>query len=318
MLLLTGGSGFVGQALTNNQTIQSLGITVVGRRPNISLSSNIRQITIGDFLPSTEWSRYLPGIDTVIHLAARVHVISETASDPLAEFRKTNTASTLNLASQAAASGVSRFIFLSSIKVIGEFSQPGKPFTSDDINIPTDPYGLSKFEAEQGLRKLANQTGMEVVIIRPPLIYGPGVKANFLEMMRWLDKGVPLPLGAINNKRSLVALENLVDLIITCIDHPAAANQTFLAGDGEDLSTTELLSRISKALGKPARLIPVPERLLKIGLNAVGKKDIAQRLCGSLQVDISKAKDLLGWEPPVSVDDGLKKTVAWFKKRTEC
>ncbi len=308
MILLTGGSGFVGQALINNKNIQSLGTTVVGRRPNTSLSNNIRQIVIGDFLPSTEWSSHVSGIDTVIHLAGRVHVMHETASDPLSEFRKTNTASTLNLASQAASSGVRRFIFLSSIKVNGEFSQPGNPFTPDDTHIPTDPYGLSKFEAEQGLRKLANQTGMEVVIIRPPLVYGPGVSGNFLSMIEWLQYGYPLPLGSIHNKRSFVALDNLIDLIITCIHNPVAANQTFLVSDGEDLSTTELLRRTGFAFERPVRLMPVPVRLLKLGAKFLGKLATAQRLLDSLQVDISKTRDLLDWEPCVTIDEALKKT----------
>ena len=188
------------------------------------------------------------------------------------------------------------------------------PFTAEDIPSPVDPYGISKYEAEKCLKDLSGKTGMEFVIVRPPLVYGPGVKANFLSMMQWLDKKIPLPLGAIHNNRSLVALDNLIDLIVTCIDHPAAANQIFLAGDGEDLSTTELLQRMAKALGKPARLIPVPTQLLKISALLTGKKDIIQRLCGSLQVDISKAQNMLNWTPPISVDEGLEKTAEWFKR----
>ncbi|MDP1970979.1 MAG: NAD-dependent epimerase/dehydratase family protein, partial [Methylobacter sp.] len=206
-------------------------------------------------------------------------------------------------------------IFISSIKVNGESTSLGRPYTTEDQPVPVDPYGISKLEAEESLRQLADETGMEVVIIRPPLVYGPGVKANFYDMMRWLEKGVPLPLGAIYNKRSFVALDNLVDLIVTCIEHPAAANRTFLAGDGEDLSTTELLQRMSKALGKPAKLFPMPIGVLKAAAILLGRRDMAQRLCNSLQVDISKTCDLLGWQPPVSVDDALKRTAADFLQK---
>ena len=339
-LLLTGATGFVGQALSLRLEQQGFALTAAVRRPTDTLSDPIRQVPVGDLLPNTDWSQALPGVDTVIHLAARVHVMQDTATDPLAAFRNTNTAGTLNLARQAAAAGVRRFIFLSSIKVNGEHTQPGQPFTLQETppNLPLsgegqetaaplhsspdkgrpggvsskgatlDPYGISKYEAEQGLRELAVQTSMEVVIIRPPLVYGPGVKANFLSMMRWLHKGIPLPLGAIHNQRSLVALDNLVDLITICIDHPAAANQTFLVSDGEDLSTTALLQRLGSALGKPTRLLPVPQRLLTASLTLLGKGAIAQRLCGSLQVDISKTRDLLGWVPPMSVDEALRKT----------
>jgi UDP-glucose 4-epimerase len=231
----------------------------------------------------------------------------DTAADPLTAFRAVNVEGTLNLARQAAAAGVKRFVFVSSVKVNGEATLPGQPFTADDAPAPLDAYGISKMEAEQALREIALQTGMEVVIIRPPLVYGPGVKANFAAMMRWLQRGVPLPLGAIHNQRSLVALDNLVDLIVTCLTHPAAANQTFLVSDGEDVSTTELLRRMGRAMGRPARLIPVPVSWLKLAAALVGKRDVAQRLCGSLQVDIEKTRRLLGWTPPLTLDQGLKK-----------
>lgn len=267
---------------------------------------------MGDLEPSSDWSVALEEISTVVHCAARVHVMTDTAADPLTEFRRVNVQGTLNLARQAAAFGVQRFVFISSIKVNGEATKLDQPFTADDEPAPLDPYGISKMEAEQGLRKIAAETDMEVVIIRPPLVYGPGVKANFQAMMRWLARGIPLPLGAIHNRRSLVALDNLVDLIVTCVDHPAAANQTFLVSDGEDLSTTQLLQRMGEALGKPARLIPVPSVLLKLGAALVGKPAVAQRLCGSLQVDISKTRQLLGWTPPLSVDEGLKRAAEGY------
>ncbi|AEY02316.1 NAD-dependent epimerase/dehydratase [Oceanimonas sp. GK1] len=233
--------------------------------------------------------------------------MKDEVADPLAEYRKVNVEGTLNLARQAAVAGLKRFIFISSIKVNGEQTLLGKPFTADDAAAPEDAYGMSKWEAEQGLRQLAAETGMEVVIIRPPLVYGPGVKGNFASMIKLVEKGLPLPLGAIHNRRSLVALDNLVDLIITCIDHPGAANQVFLAGDGEDVSTTELLRGVANAAGKPCRLLPVPAGLLQLGATALGKKAVAQRLLGSLQVDISKARNLLGWTPPLSVEQGLKR-----------
>jgi nucleoside-diphosphate-sugar epimerase len=200
---------------------------------------------------------------------------------------------------------VKRFLFISSIGVNGNINT--RPFTEDDEPNPAEPYALSKWEAEQGLWEIQRETGMEVVIIRPPLVYGPNAPGNFGSLMRWVEKGLPLPLGAIDNQRSLVALDNLVDLIITCIDHPAAANQVFLAGDGEDLSTTELLRGVARAMGKSAHLIPVPPSLLMLGATLLGKKAVAQRLLGSLQVDISKARRLLGWQPPVSVEEGLRR-----------
>lgn len=244
--------------------------------------------------------------------------MNETSVDALAEFRKVNVEGTLRLAQRAAESGVKRFIFISSIKVNGESTLPGKPFKSDDHPNPLDPYGVSKYEAEEALKQLGRDTGMEVVIIRPPLVYGPGVKANFLSMLRWLNKGIPLPLGAIRNQRSLVAIGNLVSLIVTCIDHPAAANQTFLACDGEDLSTTQLLRRLSKALGKPARLLPLPEWLLKLAASTVGKQAVAQRICGSLQVDINKNRELLGWIPPINMDKAMRQTAGhYLEKQTK-
>jgi len=231
----------------------------------------------------------------------------EETSDPLAEYRKVNVEGTLNLARHAVAAGVQRFIFISSIKVNGEATVNGSAFGADDKPAPEDAYGLSKLEAEQGLMDIAAKTGMEVVIIRPPLIYGPGVKGNFASMIKLVEKGLPLPLGAIHNQRSLVGIDNLIDLIIRCIDHPAAANQVFLAGDGEDLSTTELLRGVGKAMGQPARLVPVPEGLLQFGATLLGKKAMAQRLLGSLQIDISKTCELLDWKPPYTVEDGLRR-----------
>ena len=276
------------------------------------VDQNIEWTSIADMGTATVWGRALHGVSAIVHLAARVHVMQDSAADPLVEFCKINVEGTLNLARQAAVAGAGRFIFISSIKVNGESAPLGRPYTADHAPAPVDPYGVSKREAEDGLHQLAAETGMEVVIIRPPLVYGPGVKGNFLNMMRWLYRGVPLPLGAIHNQRSLVALDNLVDFIRTCLDHPAAANQTFLVSDGEDISTTDLLRRLAHALEVPARLLPVPQGLLAWGAKMLGRGDLSQRLCASLQVDISKARTLLGWQPPVAVDMALRRTAEHF------
>lgn len=311
-VLLTGGTGFVGRAVLNHLCLGGRDVVACSRAGSMDVPDGARFLRVLGLDANTDWKFGLDGVEVVIHNAARVHVMNDQSSNPLAEFRKVNVDGTLNLARQAAAAGVRRFIFVSSIKVNGEGTAPGTSYKADDFPAPVDPYGISKLEAEQGLQALAAATGMEVVIIRPVLVYGPGVKANFLSMMRWLQRGVPLPFGAVYNKRSLVALDNLVDLIVTCIDHPAAANQTFLVSDGEDLSTSELLRRMGVALGRPARLLPVPSWLLETGAAILGKQALAQRLCGSLQVDISKTRELLSWTPPVSVDEALDTTAKYF------
>jgi nucleoside-diphosphate-sugar epimerase len=268
-------------------------------------------VSVGDIGPATDWIHALQGVTCVIHCAARVHVMNEQATHPLDLFRQVNTAGTLNFARQAAASGVRRFVFVSSLKVNGEITAPGQPFTARSTPSPQDPYGISKWEAEEGLRALAKETGMEVVIVRPPLVYGPAVKANFASLIRVVRRGIPLPLGAVTaNRRSLVALDNLVDLLVTCTKHPAASQQTFLVSDGEDLSTTDLLRRVGQAVGRPARLLPVPPALLALGAKLMGKGALSQRLLGSLQADISHTKAVLGWTPPVSVNEGLRRAAA--------
>ena len=310
-VLLTGASGFIGQALSRRLCADGYLVTTLSR----DLLSTVGESCAHQKQANQQARSLLVDQDLVVHLAARVHVMHETTTNPLAEFRRVNVQGTLNLARQAAAAGVRRFVFISSVKVNGESTQTGVPFTADDTPAPLDAYGVSKREAEQGLRELAVQTGMEVVIIRPPLVYGPGVKANFATMMRWLQRGVPLPLGAIHNQRSLVAIDNLVDLILLCLTHPAAAHQTFLVSDGEDVSTTALLRRMGQAMGHPARLIPVPSGMLKLAGALVGKSDVVQRLCGSLQVDIAKTRDILGWTPPVSLDEGLRRAAALSSQR---
>lgn len=305
-VLLTGGNGLVGSALAKQLLAGGSRLVCVARQP-LSLSLKAEYFPILDLASPVDWSAAVQDVDVVVHCAARVHVMRESVSDPLQAFRAVNVAATLALARQAASAGVKRFLFVSSIKVNGEYTLSGRPFTAEDVPNPGDPYAQSKWEAEQGLQALGRETGMEVVIVRPPLVYGPGVGGNFQRMLGWLSRGVPLPLGATRNRRSLVALDNLVDLLMTCIDHPAAANQVFLVSDGEDMSTADLLRRLGRAMGKPARLLPVPVALLQLLASGLGKREVARRLCGSLQVDMSKTRALLNWTPPVSVDEGLRR-----------
>ncbi|WP_323506899.1 SDR family oxidoreductase [Glaciimonas sp. Gout2] len=306
-ILLTGASGFVGRALSLR--LIELGVKLIcAVREPFSLPDAQMEVIL-DINEKTDWSRCLAGIDTVIHVAARVHVMQEVSGDPLAEFRRVNGAGTLNLAKQAVESGVKRFIFLSSIKVNGEETIDGVKLTEKDIPNPQDAYGVSKYEAELGLFQIAKDTGLEVIIIRPPLVYGPDVKANFASMLRWVHSRVPLPFGAVKNKRSFVYLGNLISLIICCIEHPDAANEIFFVSDGDDLSISELLNACAKALGKRSLLFSVPPVVLMLLASMFGKRATAQRLLGSLQVDISKSKERLGWIPPISVNDGLKETV---------
>lgn len=308
-ILVAGASGFVGQSLCAEMTRSGYDLRAVHRSiaSKEKLVTHVDSVMITSFDETTDWSEALRDIDVVVSLVARVHVMRDVAIDPMAEYRRVNVQGTVNLARQAASAGVKRFIFLSSIKVNGEFTEMGMAFTAGDAPAPDDPYGISKYEAEKALRHIADETGMEVVIIRPPLVYGPGVKANFATMMQWLKRGIPLPLGAVtHNQRNMVALGNLVDLIIVCINHPAAANQTFLVSDEESLSTTSLLRRTSVALGVKVRLFPIPPIVLKFAAKLLGREAVYQRLCGSLQIDITKTQQLLGWKPPLAVDEGLR------------
>ena len=321
-VFVTGATGFVGKALIENLLSEPYEVKALVRQSSQALPLAVEQVIAGDLADLTlsdasGLSREaFKGVEVVVHTAARVHVMNDDASNPLAEFRKVNRDATLVLARLAAESGVKRFVFLSSIKVNGEMTKPDKPFTPDDMYIPDDPYGLSKYEAEQGLLALAQETDIEVVIIRPPLVYGPGVKGNFYSMMKWMSRPVLLPFGAIHNQRSLIALANLVSFISLCVDReksPKASNQILLISDCQDISTTQLLKKVRQALNfhspscKKAWLVPVPVCIMTFFAKLLGKGDIANRLFGSLQVDSSKSRNLLGWTPVVTIDQQLAK-----------
>lgn len=310
-ILLTGSTGFVGRRLVDTLLENTAAqLQLVSRTiPVRDFGQRITGHLVGNVDGNTDWQAPLMDCHVVIHAAARVHIMEEHAEDPLAAYRETNVMGTLNLARQAAHQGVKRFIYLSSIKVNGELTANGKPFNADDEAQPQCPYSISKYEAEQGLLALAEETGMEVVIIRPVLVYGPGVKGNFKTMMEWLQKGIALPLGMVHNQRSFVSIDNLVDFVMTCIEHPSAVNQVFLVSDGNDLSTTVLLRKLRRLLDKKMVLVPIPVWALNRMAALAGKRVYAERLCGSLQVDIGKAHELLNWQPVVKVDDALRATV---------
>lgn len=300
-VLVTGAAGFLGRALVRKiYTLESTSVTSGVRRKASDIDG--QQLVIGCLASSFDISEELKQQDVVIHAAALAH---NKALNNLSDFESVNTRGTLRLAQQAAECGVKRFIFLSSIGVNGNINS--KPFSEGDDPNPSEAYAESKWLAEQGLWEIQKSTGMEVVVIRPPLVYGPNAPGNFATLTQWVEMGIPLPLGAVNNKRSYLAIDNLVDFIITCINHPLAANETFLISDGEDISTSDLLRKVASAMGKPFHLIPVPEKLLTFGATILGKRDMARRLLGSLQVDISKARQVLGWQPPISLDEGLNR-----------
>lgn len=308
-ILVTGATGFVGGAVLH--ALYESGVSLVAhvRAPSGELPGDVKQAIIPNIDADSGWGDALLGADVVIHCAGRVHVMSEAYVDPLSEYRKVNVNGTLALARQAAAAGVKRFIFISSIKVNGEMTPEGAVFRHDDIPAPIDAYGISKAEAEVGLAALCEETGMELVIIRPPLVYGPGVKGNFSRLIDLTGQGIPLPLGAVNNKRSLVALDNLISLIVLCTTHPNATGQVFLVSDGEPVSTPSLIRALASAMGKRCWLIPVPGWMFRVGLSLVGKQAAANRLLGSLVVNIDHTRSTLGWRPVVSLQEGLLSTV---------
>ncbi len=314
-ILVTGTNGFVGRVLCERLVADGWQVrgTIRSTEQLGTFPAGVEVVQIKSIGADTDWSDVLIRADAVVHLAARVHVMNDTATDPLSAFRQVNVAGTDRLARMAAINGVKRFVYVSSIKVNGEGCE--KPFTEHDIPAPDDPYGISKREAEQVLHLIAGDTGLEVVILRPPLVYGPGVKANFLSLFKIVDRGIPLPLASINNHRSLIYLGNFVDAIITCINHPKAAVQTYLVSDGEDVSTPELIQRMAAALGRPARLFPFPPSLMRFAGKLFGKSDAVERLVGSLTIDSSKIQRELGWKPPYTMEQGLKETAEWYKRQ---
>lgn len=314
-VLITGASGFVGSALTLELARRGR-YTLRGtyQRPVDLVGVNGIEPSCGVLSPDMNWTQALHSVDTVIHTAAKVHHMARVTTAIKDDYRRVNVEGTASLAQQAAQLGVRRFIFVSSIKVNGERTSKEKGFTERDAAAPTDDYGKSKLDCERALFDISSAYPMEVVVIRPPLIYGPHVSGNFLSLLKLVASRVPLPLSAIDNRRSFMAIDNLVDLLIACIDHPKAANQVFLASDGQDMSTPELVSRIGGTMGLSIRLFSVPPVLLTGAAMALGKYSVAQRLCESLRIDISKTKEVLGWKPCINLDEGLRRAVDAFRK----
>lgn len=310
-ILVTGCSGFVGRSACLALRKRGFSVRAFSRSP-CTWPYGIEPITAPN-ISSLANSSAFEEVDCVLHLAGRAHVIQETDPDPLSAYRSVNVLETLSFAHQASLAGVRRFVFVSSIKVNGEFTSPNAPFTEAHEVKPVDPYGISKREAELGLLKISVETGMEVVIVRPPLIYGPGVKGNFRVMLKLLARGVPLPLGLINdNRRSLVALDNMIDFLALCASHPDASGKVFLVSDQHDVSTAELLHKLGSAMHLPVRLFPVPRIFLSLAANLLRRESAYQRLCGSLVVDSSAATRILGWSPPLSLNEGLRRAVCGF------
>ena len=311
--LVTGAAGFVGHALCSALLAQGQAVRAAVRSAySMPSVDGLDVAAVGDVGTQTDWSKALAGVDCVIHCAARAHVIHETEVNALAAYRSVNFEGTKHLAEQAAAAGVRRLIFLSSVGVLGIHTNNRGPFSTLDIPKPVEDYALSKWEAEQALWKISDRTGLEVVIVRPPLVYGPGVKGNFLRLLQLVSSSLPLPLGSILNKRSLIGLDNLVDLLIRCIDHPTAVGQTLLVSDGDDLSTPELIRKLSKSIDKTPYLLNVPELFLRIVGKLTGQVTAIERIMSSLQIDSRYTRELLDWTPPVSTDEGLRKTGQWF------
>ncbi|MBY0271414.1 MAG: SDR family oxidoreductase [Burkholderiales bacterium] len=308
-VLVTGAAGFVGQALIAELRARRRSLRRALRNP--APDNNGSDFDSGNITADTDWQPALTAVDCVVHLAARTHVLHENNADALTAYRRINVEATRNLAQQAAAAGVRRFVFLSSIKVNGE-STAEHPYTPDDAPQPQDAYGISKREAEDVLRRIGAESGMEIVILRPPLVYGPGVKGNFLRLLQAVARGAPLPLASVNNRRSLLYVGNLVDAIIACMDTPAAAGKTYLVSDGEDVSTPVLIRKLATALGRSPRLLPCPSALLHFGAILLGKRAAAMRLTGSLTIDSSALRRELGWQPRYSLDQGLNATARWY------
>lgn len=309
--MVTGANGFVGKALCAELRRQGHSVRAALRSANTPVE-DVEVAVTGAIDGGTDWADALRGVDVVIHLAARVHVMKETAADPLAEFLKVNLHGTANLAQQAARAGVKRLVYASSVKVNGERTTESRPFVESDEPGPQDAYGMSKWQAEQALQRIAQETGLQVVIVRPPLVYGPGVKGNFISLLAAIDKGIPLPLAGAKNLRSLVYVGNLVDALIVCATHPAAAGQTYLVRDGEDISTAMLVDKIAGALGRKSRSFYFPDGLLRAAAAVLGRSEQIARLSGSLRVSDAKICGELGWVPPYTLEQGLRATADWY------
>jgi nucleoside-diphosphate-sugar epimerase len=312
--LITGANGFVGKPLCAELLRQGHSVRAALRSASTAVAG-VEVAVIGAIDGATDWADALRDVEVVIHLAARVHVMKDKAADPLAEFLKVNLHGTENLAQQAARAGVKRLVYVSSIKVNGEETHGQRSYTEQDEPSPQDPYGISKWQAEQAVQRIAQDTGLEAVIVRPPLVYGPGVKGNFAQMLKVLGAGIPLPLASVHNLRSLVYVGNLVAALIVCAMHRAAAGQTYLVGDGEDVSTPALLRLLGDAMGHPARLFPCPAALLKLAGRLTGKAEQVERLLGSLRVDSSKIRRELDWTPPYTLEQGLSATADWYRSQ---
>lgn len=312
-LLITGANGFIGSALCTEALKRGHAVRAALRNPEGFDISGCDVVSVPNIAADTGWAEALRGVEAVIHLAARVHVMREVAADPLAEFRKVNLHGTINLAEQAARAGVKRFVYVSSIGVNGLFTSGDDRFSELDVPTPHNSYAISKWEAEQALNMIQQETSLEVAAVRPPLVYGAGAPGNFAQMLKVLAKGIPLPLASVHNLRSLIYVGNLVDALIACATHPAAAGQTYLVSDGDDVSTPELLHRLGSAMGKPARLLPFPPALLKFAGKLIGKAGQVERLLGSLQIDSGKIRRELGWTPPYTLQQGLQATAEWYR-----
>ncbi len=308
-VLVTGASGFVGKRLCEYLEDKGFDVTRAVRRADGTAKNTY---SVGSIGSDSNWDAAVTGIDVVVHLAARVHVMEDNTAEPLAEYRRVNVDGTEKLALAAVKAGVRRFIYVSTIKVNGEATF-GRAFSASDTPHPMDDYARSKLEAEDSLRRIAADTGLEVVIVRPPLVYGPGVKANFLRLLIWVDRGVPFPFLRVANCRSLVALDNLVDLLTLCVTHPQAAGKVLLVSDDEDVSTAELIRRIASHMGKRVRMVVFPVNILQGVAKLFGKQAVVERLLGSLQLDISDTRETLNWRPPVTLDKALRETVIWYQ-----
>lgn len=316
-ILVTGANGFVGRKLCNVLRTQGCPVRSAVRKldEHCDMMASDAQgsdvVAVGDIGARTDWSQALKDVDTVVHLAARVHILQEMSKNPIESFRSVNVAGSERLANISVALGVKRFIYVSSISIHGN-STGERAYVEEDEAQPHSPYAVSKWEAELALRRVAQESRLELVIVRPPLVYGPGVGGNFLRLMRWADKGWPLPLGSVSNLRSFIGIENLVDLLVKCIEHPNAAGETFLVADGDDLSTPDLIRKVAKLLKRPTRIFPFPVSILRATASMMHMEDVLDRLCNCLQVDAGKAHRMLGWKPSVSLSEGFEQTTRWY------